>query len=149
VVRASGGALFDLQIHDVDFCNWVLGKPTEIYTSVCTESYLATALMYPDGLTVCIEGGWFSSPLPYESFFMAEFEHGSLKYSRSEPGKILESDGKAVGQIEIDKHMSSYQGQLEHFHGLISGRERSGTCTAHSCLESVELCHRIRDSGLG
>ena len=146
VVQASGGPLFDLQIHDIDFCNWVLGKTAEIRTSLMRDQYLNTVFTYPDGLQVCIQGGWIASPMPYESFFIAEFDRGCLKYSRSNPTVILETDGQSVRSIEIGKEKSSYQGELEHFLALITGQEQVGLCAPRSCLESVELCYRVRDS---
>ncbi len=146
VVQASGGPLFDLQIHDIDFCNWVFGQPEVIRTSLLKDQYLDTVLTYSDGLEVCIQGGWITFPMPYESFFVAEFDRGCLKYSRSDPTAILEADGQVVRRIEIGKEKSSYQGQLEHFLALINGKAQTDTCTPRSCLESVELCYRIRDS---
>jgi predicted dehydrogenase len=146
VVQASGGPLFDLQIHDIDFCNWVFGKPDEIRTSLMKDQYLNTVLTYSDNLEVCIQGGWVTSPMPYESFFIADFEGGCLKYSRSNPTVILEADGQSVQWIEIGKEKSSYQGELEHFLALITGQEQTDVCTPRSCLNSVELCYRIRDS---
>jgi len=146
VVRASGGPLFDLQIHDIDFCNWVFGQPDDIRTSLFEDQYLDTVLTYPDGLKVCIQGGWITSPMPYESFFIAEFEHGSLKYSRSDPTVILEADGRVVRRIEIGRQKSSYRNELEHFLVLINAEEQMEVCTPRSCVESVELCYQIRDS---
>jgi predicted dehydrogenase len=149
VAQASGGALFDLQIHDVDYCNWVLGTPARIRTSLMTENYLDTALFYPDKLKVCIQGGWVKPPMPYESFYIAEFEHGCVKYSRRDPEVILETDGLTVEQIDIRKQKSSYQVELEHFLDLMTGDTESGVCTPTSCLESVSLCHRIKAGNPG
>jgi predicted dehydrogenase len=146
VARTSGGPLFDLQIHDLDFCNWVFGKPAEIRTSLMKDQYLNTNFTYSDGLEVCIQGGWLAPAMPYESFFIAQFKRSCLKYSRSNPTVILEADGQSVQRIEFGKEKSSYQNELEHFLALITGQEQMGLCTPRSCLESVELCYRILDS---
>jgi predicted dehydrogenase len=146
VVRDSGGPLFDLQIHDIDFSNWLFGRPAAIRTSLMKDQYLDTVFVYSDGLEVCIQGGWLTTGMPYESFFIAQFDRGCLKYSRGNPTVILEADGQSVRRIEIGKAKSSYQIELEHFLALITGQEQMGQCTPRSCLESVELCYRIRDS---
>jgi len=144
--RSAGGSLFDLQIHDVDFCRWVLGEPAAVRTALSTESYLDTVLSYPASLEVCIQGGWLTPRLPYESFFVAEFERGGLQYRRGGTPSLWEADAQTVRPVELGGQTEAYRAELEHFLALISGRERPGRCTPSSCLESVALCHRIRDS---
>jgi len=146
VIQASGRPLFDLQIHDIDFCNWAFGKPEEIRTSLMKDRYLDTVLTYKPSVKVCIQGGWITSPMPYESFFIAQFDRGCLKYGRNHPTVVLETDGQSVMRIDIGSENSSYQGELEHFLALINGKGQVDVCTPRSCLESVELCYRIRDS---
>ena len=148
MIQASGGPLFDLQIHDIDFCNWVFGKPEEIRTSLMNDHYLDTALSYTSGVVVSIQGGWITSPMPYVSFFIADFERGCLKYNRSNPTVILETDGQSLRRIDIGTEKSSYRGEMEYFLALINGKGQTDVCTPRSCLESVELCYRIRDSAV-
>ena len=70
----------------------------------------------------------------------------SCAFSCASATVILEADGQSVRSIEIGREKNSYQGELEHFLALIAGQEQEGVCTPRSCLESVEICYRIRDS---
>ena len=88
VKELSGGALFDLVIHDIDFANYILGMPSEIkcnylpgeYTS---HDYISAMWSYKESdVHVKIEGGFtFHSNFPFQASYMAQFEKASVLFT--------------------------------------------------------------------
>ena len=55
---ASGGALFDLHVHDVDFATWCLGAPRFV-AAAGSEDHVSALYHYESGPQhVAVEGGW-------------------------------------------------------------------------------------------
>jgi len=60
----SGGAVIDNHIHDLDYLNWIFGKPETIYArGLWSEQggldHVFTTLEYPDGKVAIAESGFF------------------------------------------------------------------------------------------
>ena len=86
---ANGGCILDMQIHDVDVANMVLGAPRAVSTLRCDDlpyhQLVSTRLFY-EGTTVTIEEAWDNTrTLPFFQGFCARFERASLR-----------SDGKTL-----------------------------------------------------
>ena len=88
VKELSGGALFDLAIHDIDFANWIAGMPSEIRCSYLPgeyskHDYISAMWRYNDSdLHVKIEGGFtFHSSFPFQAGYMARFEKASMLFT--------------------------------------------------------------------
>lgn len=81
--KASGGALFDLVSHDIDFARYCLGEPDSITPDpvLCREmngNLIAAVLHYP-GNNVFVEGGFVTpSHFPFRRNYTAYFENGTL-----------------------------------------------------------------------
>ena len=72
----SGGGIFDLLIHDVDYAGWLFGEPSSITAAGSgghdSDGLIAATLRYrgPSG-PVVIEGGWHAEgPYPFSMSFM-------------------------------------------------------------------------------
>lgn len=111
----SGGALFDLHIHDADFVRWCFGDPSALH-SVGTPSHLTTTYDYPAGpRQVVAEGGHipvagFGFRMRYRAIFeqaVAEFDH-----ARVHP-VWLTRDGETI-PVALP-HETAYQIQARHF----------------------------------
>ena len=98
----SGGGIFDLLIHDVDFSLHLLGKPTAV-TAVGVED-LANGLdvvdarfEYESGIPVSISGGWhLPSEYPFSMEFSIVLEGGTLDFhSAHKPLTLYRKDGPA------------------------------------------------------
>ncbi len=67
----SGGAILDLHIHDVDFCQYLLGLPERVQAyGGCSQGpaagydYVLANLDYGDGTQVSATAHWVDVPLP-------------------------------------------------------------------------------------
>ena len=146
---SSGGALFDLVIHDIDFAYFLTGRePEGIKESVLPgylsrHDYLNTVWDYSDSLTVKIEGGnIFHAAFPFMSGFMASFEKESITYSTFRSDKILVADGEKVDEIPTGDMGEGYFNEIAYFYDCLSNRKKPLLCTPASSLESVRLCYR-------
>jgi predicted dehydrogenase len=85
--RRSGGALFDLHVHDVDFVRWLFGDPVST-TSTGTLDHVTTSYRFAEGPAhVVAEGGWDASPgFPFRMRYAVVFETATAEYdSRRDP----------------------------------------------------------------
>jgi predicted dehydrogenase len=92
--KQSGGAAFDLHIHDTDFVHHLLGQPKAV-TSVGTKddsgwSHLFTTYHF-DNLAVTAEGGWnYPAKWGFQMGFEAVFENAVINFdSRSNPTLMI------------------------------------------------------------
>jgi predicted dehydrogenase len=91
----SGGALFDLHIHDADFILYCFGPPAAV-TTTGTTRHLSTTYHYPRGPRMTAEGGWGPSPgFPFRMRFTACFEHATADFDLSRENPLmLASEGR-------------------------------------------------------
>lgn len=79
----SGGAVLDLHVHDVDFINYVFGKPNalcSIATNEVSKHDSITTLYYYDDVVVTARGSWGeSATYPFSTPFRARFEKASVE----------------------------------------------------------------------
>jgi predicted dehydrogenase len=134
----SGGALFDLHIHDADFVRYCFGEPQ----SVCSAGrvgetgavdHVTTAYHFSgtdrSGKSlpahVVAEGGWDQHPgFAFRMRYVAVFEKATLDYdlTREHP-LLLCRDGKAE-PVKVDA-LSGYDGQVRWLvERIVSGKAR-------------------------
>jgi predicted dehydrogenase len=76
----SGGALYDLHIHDTDFVVHVLGPPDAV-TSVGDRARVTTVYHYKAGPAhVVATGGWLRGGAAFRMRYLAEFEDGTADF---------------------------------------------------------------------
>jgi len=94
----SGGAAFDLHIHDTDFVHHLLGKPQAV-TSVGTKdptgwSHLFTTYHF-DGIAVTAEGGWnYPEQWGFRMGFEAIFENAVIEFDSAATPTLLITEKK-------------------------------------------------------
>ncbi len=80
----SGGCLFDLHVHDVDFAQVLLGNPRRVFSQGIRLPQGANAAVlsqfdFGDNLICTIEGSWLYSS-GFKMTFSAVYENGQLEY---------------------------------------------------------------------
>lgn len=94
----SGGAAFDLHIHDTDFVHHLLGQPKAV-TSVGTRdpsgwSHLFTQYHF-DGIAVSAEGGWnYPAQWGFRMAFEAVFERSVVEFDSGVSPTLTLVEGK-------------------------------------------------------
>jgi predicted dehydrogenase len=144
---SSGGALFDLAIHDIDYVQWVLGKPDSIeaYTlpgKLSSHDYVCALWQYKSGPDVKIEGGTrFHHQFPFEAGFSANFEKASIKYCSNSPEHIIIASDSDIIQVPAGDAMEAYADELAYFVDCLDRKVRPEKCLPESSLQSIRLCY--------
>lgn len=150
-VNKSGGAPIDLSIHDIDFVQYVFGKPREILSMhkplACDTNYIVSNLVY-DGFSVNIVGGWFCCEMAFDASYVAVFEKGIV---RSEHGKLTKC-GEEV-QLEVGETSENtginltgadgYADEIAYFVDCIKKGIAPDRVTPESSLYSVSLTSEL------
>jgi predicted dehydrogenase len=143
----SGGALFDLHIHDTDFVNYCFGRPSALqsagYSTVSGAiDHVVTQYHVRSGAMVFAEGAWsFAKGFGFNMSYTVNFENATVDYDLSRgdtPLRICES-GKEPVLRKIDGP-DGYVGELRHFVKSINAGEQPTIVTAESASEAVDIC---------
>jgi len=99
----TGGALFDLHIHDSDFVSSVLGRPDSV-TTVGDLARMTTVYHY-DGDSavphVTASGGWMRGGAAFRMRYLAEFERGTADYDISRDPTLLMSVDEVAEPVRV------------------------------------------------
>lgn len=145
-IRASGGALFDLVSHDIDFARYCLGEPESITPDpvLCREmngNLIAAVLHYP-GNNVFIEGGFMTpSGFPFRRNYAAYFEKGTL--ISDAPGDFREIAADGGIHAEDYSCCDPYYVEMDRFLQAVMTGDRSCLCTGEDAARSIGCCHEI------
>lgn len=112
----SGGALFDLHVHDADFVRWALGPPSAV-TSTGDRDHLTTLYRYEEQgapVHVTAEGGWDQAAgFAFRMAYVAMFEGGTADYLLGrDPELLLARDGRSSA-VELPA-LTGYDGEVRH-----------------------------------
>jgi len=119
-VERSGGALFDLHVHDSDLVAWCLGMPRGVF-STGSPMHLTTSYLY-DGLHVTAEGAWDHRG-EFVMRYAAAFEGATVTWSLGREAAMLVDTEKA--QIEGESsELSGWDVEIRHLLDVIACGER-------------------------
>jgi len=146
---SSGGALFDLVIHDIDFAQWVCGVPDEINANslpgkLSNHDYVSALWSYcKKNLHVKIEGGnTFHTEYPFQASISARFENASVLYYPKDPENIMVTTDTETTLIPAGDANDGFSGELDYFVSCIAENRHPEKCTPESALESIKICYR-------
>ncbi len=146
---SSGGALFDLCIHDIDFAASLLGIPENINSMILpgklsNHDYLNSTWNYPsENLSVKIEGGnIFHTNYPFRAGFTAVFENATVHYSTSEAQKLFIDSDTEQQIIELQNLEKGYFDEINLFAESIEKGELPEEFSPESALETIKLCYK-------
>lgn len=148
VKELSGGALFDLVIHDIDFANYIAGMPSEIectylpgeYTS---HDYVSAMWGYKNSaLHVKIEGGFtFHSSFPFQASYMAQFEKASILFTTLKGDIIQIADGTTLKEVPAGDGNEGYFNEIDYFAKCLKNNTQPDECSPVSSLQAIQLCY--------
>ena len=144
---STGGALFDLVIHDIDFARWVLGDPWTL-SSVCLpgelskHDYVNATWNYDTGLVIKIEGGnIFHSAFPFQAGYTARFEQASVIYTSNNPNIQVAMDAETL-HIPAGDANEGFTEELDYFTRCLRSHQYPDRCTPESAMKTIELCYK-------
>lgn len=145
---SSGGALFDLVIHDIDFLQYLLGMPDAV-TSTCIagdlseHDYVSAFWQYNDhDIYIKVEGGLlFHSFFPFEATIKAAFEKASIAWSSASGHEMKVVGSDSCQTISLGDANDGYAIEANLFAKSILENESDG-CSADSALDTIRLCYQ-------
>ncbi len=110
----SGGALFDLHIHDTDFVYWCLGMPDRVETSG-DHMQLATLYRYASlPGPVLATGGWRQQPaFGFRMQFTACFAQATADFDLTRKPQLLLHEGADTRPVDLSP-FSGWDLEIEH-----------------------------------
>jgi len=146
---SSGGALFDLVIHDIDFAQWVCGVPVKIRANclpgkLSNHDYVSALWKYGNTeLNVKIEGGnTFHTQFPFHAGFSARFENASVHYSTNDPDNITVTTDTETKTVSAGEGNDGFLSEINYFLSCAEENKQPEKCMPESALESIRICYR-------
>ncbi len=119
----SGGALFDLHVHDADFVLHCFGSPAEV-TSAGSPDHVTSCYRFEHGPAhVSAEGGWdHADGFPFHMGYTVVFERGTADYAVSRtPQLLLAREGKSEPVALAPE--TGYEAEIRHALAAVAGEE--------------------------
>jgi predicted dehydrogenase len=147
----SGGGVFDLLIHDVDFAMHLLGEPQAVSATGYEEmargvDTIAAEFVIPPVGSVTVTGGWHHpKSYPFSMEFTVVAEGGTLEYrSDGRPLTLHGADGKAkpLNLPEVD----GYAAELSYFLECASQGRQPELCPPEQSAAAVKWTRLMVDS---
>jgi predicted dehydrogenase len=129
----SGGALFDLHVHDADFVRWCFGAP-ETVASAGSIDHVTTLYRFANGPAhVVAEGGWDHAPgFAFKMAFTVVFERATADFDLAREPKLLLARDGASAPVAIEDG-AGYEGEIMHLlDAIASGRRELDATVAEA-----------------
>jgi predicted dehydrogenase len=141
----SGGALFDLHIHDADFVNYLFGRPTRLYATGVTGpdgsvDHVVAQYHFPAGPAVYAEGSWLLA----EGFSMAyslHCERATLDFdsTRGKETLVISEAGRPRRVVHLEQ-TDGYAAETRYAINCIAGNQNCTVVTAQDGVTALEIC---------
>jgi predicted dehydrogenase len=151
--QRSGGPVIDLQIHDVDFINFLLGPPQGVFAQgieqgVSGDIDLVTgSFLYPE-MKVTAEAGWMKAPgFGFYASYDALFERGMVRLApdQEHPLTVYE-EGQEPCAPDVGSP-DGYTAEIDFFLGCLSeGRDVASTFPPESAQTSIKMALLEKES---
>lgn len=143
----SGGALFDLHIHDTDFVQYCFGRPTRVFSTGLSlfsgaVDHVVTQYQVASGACVSAEGGWIVTPKHgFTMSYTVIFESATADYDIGRTGESLRlfEKGKAMQVVDCPGE-DGYYNELNHMIQSIQSGQAPTIVTAQDGLSAVQIC---------
>ena len=144
VEARSGGATFDLLIHDIDQALLLCGMPERVSAKKLGDGDgMMGTLIYPGGPEVRIQGGWFQPGAPLQMTFQAVAERGQMELSAA--GLFLSDMSGQRTKVEPGGP-DGYQAEVAYFIECCRNGAEPLRCTPHASAEAVHVALRLKES---
>ena len=148
VYGSTGGALFDLVIHDIDYVNYLLGLPGSVKCDylpglLSKHDYISALWSYFDKeIQVKIEGGnIFHSAFPFQAGYMAVFEKASIQYSTLKGDILYIASDSGLEEVPSGQAGDGFYNEIAYFGQCITQNRPPAECMPESSLQTIQLCY--------
>lgn len=149
--KLSGGALFDLHVHDTDFIYHLFGKPHGVFSRGYSKDtgaidHMVTQYIYDGPMLVAAEGAWgMAEGFPFRMQLTINFDRATAEYdSLREQPMSLYADGK-LQPIDYPKH-NGYVGEMSYFLECVKTNTKPTRVTADDAVAGLQIVEAEKKS---
>jgi 1,5-anhydro-D-fructose reductase (1,5-anhydro-D-mannitol-forming) len=143
--KRGGGAGLDLHIHDVDFVQYLFGKPSSVSATMASlkgnaPDHVVANYFWKNNksLSVTAEGGWMYAPgFGFTMNFRINCEKATIVFDVAEGMKIHTKSGKTLTPKVA--RGDGYSRELEYFIDCIKKNRKPKVVTPQSSVMSVKM----------
>jgi predicted dehydrogenase len=140
--QRSGGGIFDLLIHDVDYAGWLFGEPASI-SAVGSGDLISATFHYP-GAPVVIEGGWHAQgPYPFSMAFTVAGDLGTLEFSSAGLPLTLSRKNAGASELVETPETDGFEREIGYFAECVAGNRQPEYCPPRESVLAVRLARRM------
>ena len=141
--KLSGGALFDLSVHDTDFACYLLGMPKAVRAAgrndLVTGAYdvIYAQLLY-DKAVVNIESQWVMTS-GFNMYYLATYEKGVVEFdcSKGDKGLVL-TEGDKVSYPTVQK-TTGWNLEIEYFLDCLTQGKAPEKCMPETSIAALRV----------
>lgn len=157
----SGGALLDMQVHDVDFIYWMLGLPLEVYAAGLKSEagswdQVTTILRYPNAVASVEATYLMPKSWPFTCGLRVTGTRGSLEFSFRVAGDVekreqaassllMYTNEAAATELTVSKD-DMYAAQLQCFASCVAEKHSPVLCPPEESLEVMRIIAACQQS---
>ncbi|MEW6356404.1 MAG: Gfo/Idh/MocA family oxidoreductase [Planctomycetota bacterium] len=141
--KLSGGALFDLSVHDTDYAYYLLGMPKKVRAAgrkdLVTGAYdvIYAQLIY-DKPVVNIESQWVMTN-GFQMYYLATFEKGVVEFDCAKPKDALTlTEGAKVSHPKMQA-TTGWNLEIEYFLDCVQKGKDPKLCMPESSIASLKI----------
>ncbi len=147
----SGGGVFDLLIHDIDFCLHIFGKPEAVTASGYEDlargvDWILAQLWYPAIGAVAISGGWHHpASYPFSMEFTVVADGGTLEFNSADAGLQSTADDGLERPCTVPD-TDGYRAELAYFLDCATHGHKPVACLPEESAAAVKLALLMLES---
>jgi len=142
----SGGALFDLHIHDADFVNYLFGRPEKVFASGVIDQHgsinhvIAQYQFVEDGPAVYAEGSWLLAS-GFNMTYTVHCERATVDFdlSRGENALLVTKPGQPTRSLPLGSS-DGYGDEISYILDCVANKRRPEVVTARDGVTALEIC---------
>jgi len=150
---ASGGALLDLHIHDVDFVQHLFGRPKSVYAQGVgfhsgAIDHVVAQYTVANGAAVSAEGSWaMATGHGFNMAYTVVFERATADYDLARGAEALKVfEAGQGGRVVPPEAGDGYLGELGYMAECIERGRAPRHVTAEDGVSAVEICEAEEES---
>jgi predicted dehydrogenase len=146
----SGGGVFDLLIHDVDYCLDVFGAPAAVsaigYEDMPRGIDTIVAQFHYRHLDVVVTGGWHHpKAYPFSMEFTIVSDGGTLEFNSAGRALALYRADGSDATVEVSGR-DGFEAELEYFASCVASGRKPERCPPEDSAMAVRLARLMLES---
>ncbi|MGI8989180.1 MAG: Gfo/Idh/MocA family protein [Bryobacteraceae bacterium] len=149
--RKSGGGVFDLLIHDIDYCIHIFGKPESASATGYVDldrgiDWILANFHYQNAGPVIVTGGWHHpKAYPFSMEFTVVSDGGTLEFSSAgRPLTLYKAEGTEETVVVNDK--DPFESELAYFVDCAARNRQPDLCPPEESSQAVRLARYMLQS---